>query len=299
MGHHHEHHPPAGSRIGVAFALNATFTLIELVGGWLTNSTAIMADAIHDLGDTFAIGVSWYLQKFSQREADARYSYGYRRFSLLGAVLTAAVLIAGSILILVEAVPRLWAPQMPVVEGMLALAVLGIVVNGMAAWRLSHGQSLNEKVLNLHFLEDVLGWVAVLLVSLVLWFFPLPVLDPLLSIGFTLFILWRVSQTLRQAMGVFLQSVPDATMLKDITQRLRALEHVSETHHVHLWSLDGEEHVLTAHVEVNQNLAADALVALKCRMENALADFPLAHTTIEIEMPDESCRDAQHAPRSG
>ncbi len=297
MAHHHHHSDHAhgrsnGSRsIGIAFFLNASFTLIELVGGWLTNSTAIMADAIHDLGDTLSIGLGWYLQHFSEKSADEKYSYGYRRFSLLGAVINAAILIAGSILILVTAVPRLWAPEMPMVEGMLGLAVLGILVNGAAALSISKGKSLNERVLNLHIIEDVLGWVAVLLVSIVLWFYPLAILDPLLSIGFTAFILWGVVKAIQQALGIFLQSVPDPVMLGQIKQSLMALDPIANVHHLHLWSLDGEHHVLTAHLDLDRNLEVDALIQLKCEVQSQLAPHGLAHTTIEIEFVDETCRD--------
>lgn len=296
--HHHTSHQPGHNRrtsnrhIGIAFFLNASFTLIELIGGWLTNSTAIMADAIHDMGDTLSIGLGWYLQNFSEKSADEKYSYGYRRFSLLGAVINAAVLIAGSILILFTAVPRLWAPEMPVVEGMLALAVLGVVVNGAAALSISKGKSLNERVLNLHIIEDVLGWIVVLLVSIVLWFYPLAILDPLLSIGFTFFILWSVVQTIRQALGVFLQSVPDRALLGRIKHSLMALTPVANVHHLHLWSLDGEHHVLTAHLDLERNLEIDALIRLKCKVQAELAPYHLAHTTIEIEFPNENCRDA-------
>lgn len=299
MTHHHNHshlHAHGSRRIGLAFFLNASFTVIELIGGWLTNSTAIMADAVHDLGDTLAIGLGWLLQNFSKKKADERYSYGYRRFSLLGAAINAAILIAGSLLILSEAVPRLWAPEMPHVEGMVALAVLGVAVNGAAALGLRGGKTLNEQVLNLHFLEDVLGWVAVLIVSLILWFYPLPILDPLLSIGFTLFILWRVVQTLGQALRVFLQSVPDAKMLADIRNQLRDLAPVDDVHHLHLWSLDGEHHVLTAHLSLHQDLDAPRLRELKCDVEAQLAHYNLAHTTIAVEFPNENCRDTRPPP---
>jgi cobalt-zinc-cadmium efflux system protein len=293
--HHHAHHHGHSGRIGLAFFLNAAFTIVELLGGWLTNSTAVMADAVHDLGDTLAIGLGWFLQTFSTKRADERYSYGYKRFSLLGAVINSAILIAGSILILIHAVPRLWAPEMPVVEGMFALAVLGVVVNGAAALGLRKNRSLNERVLSLHFVEDVLGWVAVLVVSIILWFYPLPILDPLLSIGFTLYILWRVVQTLREALGIFLQSVPDEAMLSAIKQDLLALSPVNNVHHLHLWSLDGTHHVLTAHLNLNEEVDTVSLVQLKSEVEARLSQYPLAHTTIEIELACETCRDETRA----
>jgi len=186
-GHNHDH---SSSRIGWVFLLNLCFTIIEFVGGMLTNSTAIMADAVHDLGDSLSIGIAWLLSKLGNKQTNQQFTYGYKRFSLFGALINGCVLIAGSIWILFEAIPRLAEPQMPQTEGMLALAILGVLVNGYAAYKLSGSETLNERVLNWHLIEDVLGWVAVLIVSIVLMFVEWPILDPLLSIGFTLFILF-------------------------------------------------------------------------------------------------------------
>jgi len=165
---HNHGHTSSSQRIGWAFFLNLGFTLIEIVGGLLTNSTAIMADAVHDLGDCISIGLAWLLSKVSEKDSNTDFTYGYRRLSLLGALINGLVLIAGSAWVLSEAIPKLLQPEMPVVEGMLGLAIFGVMVNGFAAYKLSHGKTLNEKVLNWHLLEDVLGWVAVLIVSTLL-----------------------------------------------------------------------------------------------------------------------------------
>ena len=202
--HSHSHQHGTDDRIGWAFFLNVTFTIIEFIGGWLTNSTAIMADAVHDLGDSLSIGFAWILSRFSNKAAPDKYSYGYRRLTLFGALVNGVVLVIGSIWVLFEAIPRLTNPEMPVVEGMLGLAILGVAVNGYAVFKLKAGETLNEKVLTWHLLEDVLGWVAVLIVSIVLLFVELPILDPLLSIGFTLFILFRKSVPVAN----FLRGVP-------------------------------------------------------------------------------------------
>ena len=167
---HNHGHTSSSQRIGWAFFLNLGFTLIEIVGGLLTNSTAIMADAVHDLGDCISIGLAWLLSKVSEKDSNTDFTYGYRRLSLLGALINGLVLIAGSAWVLSEAIPKLLQPEMPVVEGMLGLAIFGVMVNGFAAYKLSHGKTLNEKVLNWHLLEDVLGWVAVLIESIVLLF---------------------------------------------------------------------------------------------------------------------------------
>lgn len=291
--HDHGHHKhDSSSRIALAFFLNVSFTVIEFIGGYLTNSTAIMADAVHDLGDSLSIGSAWILDRLSNKRADSDYTYGYRRLSLLGALFNGIVLIVGSTWVLVEAIPRLLDPVMPHTEGMMGLAVLGVAVNGFAAYRLSQGKSLNEKVLNWHLIEDVLGWVAVLIVAIVMQFVDWPILDPLLSVLFTIFILINVMRTLWATGRLFFQAVPDSKALGEIRKSLLSLDEVDSVHHMHLWSLDGEHHVLTAHVKVSNQFKLPDYSFLKSRIGTALEAHDLAHTTIEIELDEEPCRDA-------
>ncbi|WP_404400816.1 cation diffusion facilitator family transporter [Idiomarina seosinensis] len=288
----HQHSEETSStRIGWAFVLNLVFTIIEFVGGLLTNSTAILADAVHDLGDTLALGMGWLLNKFSEKEPTASFSYGYQRLSLVAALMNAVVLIAGSGWILVEALPRLFNPVMPQAEGMMLLAVFGVAVNGFAAFKLSKGKTLNERVLNWHLLEDVLGWIAVLLVSIVLMFVDWPILDPLLSIAFTLFILINVLRSLISTIKLFIQATPSKQNYQKIVKQLKMIKHVEDAHHIHFWSLDGEQHVLTAHIVVSKELSNTERIQLKDSVSQKLASFDLAHTTIELEYPDEPCRD--------
>lgn len=290
--HDHSHGEDASSqRIGWAFFLNVGFTIIEFIGGWLTNSTAIMADAVHDLGDSLSIGLSWFLSRLSRKSASSNYSYGYRRFSLLGSLINGVVLVVGSIWVLGEAIPRLQDPEMPVTEGMFVLAIFGVLVNGFAAYKLSKGKSLNERVLNWHLLEDVLGWVAVLIVSIILMFADWPILDPILSIGFTIFILLNVGRNLWETIRLFLQAIPDTDLYERIHSVLSCLPDVRELHHVHLWSLDGEHHVLTAHLVVPFSDEPEKVLKLKNRINDELAQFDLEHTTIELEYEAENCRD--------
>lgn len=299
-GGHHVHgaggHGGGDNPIAWAFFLNLGFTVIELVGGVLTNSTAIMADAVHDLGDTLAIGLAWWLQSYSVRQADTKFTYGYRRFSLLGALISGLLLIIASIWVLKEAIPRLAAPVMPHTEGMLLLAIVGIVVNGYAAYRLSRGRSLNERTLNWHLLEDVLGWVAVLIVAITLQFFDWPILDPVLSIIFTIFIAVNVTRLMAETAKVFFQAVPDEILHRRIVAVLQELHFVENIHGVHFWSLDGERHVLTVHLLVDRDLDASQQRDLKTRVAASLAEFNLAHTTVELEFPGENCRDEFSRP---
>lgn len=290
--HEHAHdHNASSRRIGLVFFLNLGFAIIELVGGLLTNSTAILANGVHDLGDSLSLGGAWLLDRMGRKSANSEFTYGYRRLTLFGAFINSLVLIAGSLWILSEAIPRLADPVMPVTEGMFALAVLGVTVNGIAAYRMSKGATLNEKVLNWHLLEDVLGWLAVLVVSVILQFADWPILDPILSIGFTLFILVNVLRNLWATGKLFHQAVPDRTLHERIHRSLLETEGVSEVHHQHLWSLDGEHHVLTAHVQVDIDLNTSRYVAIKNAISVALQQFELAHTTIEIELAQEDCRD--------
>ena len=292
--HSHEHtaqEDTTSNRIAWAFFLNAGFTLIEFIGGWLTNSTAIMADAVHDLGDSLAIGLAWFLSRLGNKPANENYSYGYRRFSLLGSLVNGVILVAGSIWVLSEAIPRLQNPEMPIAEGMLGMAIFGIVVNGFAAYKLSKGKSLNERVLNWHLLEDVLGWVAVLIVSIVLIFADWPILDPILSIGFTLFIAFNVARNLWETLRLFLQSVPDKQLRSQIKKSLLEVPGISSVHHLHLWSLDGEQHVLTAHAVLSTSPNTENQIKTKTQIADKLQPFKLEHTTIELELEEEICRD--------
>ena len=294
MGHHHNHDHSKdmpSNRLGWAFLLNFVFTIIEFIGGFLTNSTAILADAVHDLGDSLSLGLAWILNKLGKKQANQHFTYGYKRLNLAGAFINAVVLIAGSAWVLVEAIPRLWNPQMPVADGMIALAVVGITVNGFAAYKLSEGKTLNERVINWHLLEDVLGWVAVLIVGIVLLFVDWPILDPILSIGFTLFILVNVLRNLWATLKLFIQATPDKKTYRQVADTLLELPHVADLHHLHFWSLDGEEHVLTVHLVLSENLDIEARSDLKQRIDNVLAPYALSHTTVELEDPDEACRD--------
>lgn len=288
--HHHSHsHDESSDRISVAFFLNFGFTVIEFFGGWLTNSTAIMADAVHDLGDSLSIGSAWLLNRLGQKSSDGEFTYGYRRLSLFGALLNSLVLIAGSLWVLGKAIPRLVNPVMPVTEGMLALAILGVTINGIAAYRLSKGNTLNERVLNWHLLEDVFGWVAVLIVAIVLRFADWPILDPLLSIGFTLFILSNVLSTLWMTGKLFFQAVPVKGLQEEIRLALLGVDKINDVHHQHLWSLDGEHHVLTAHIVVDESFSLDEYHNLKKTVAKVLEQYRLSHTTIEIELDFRGC----------
>ena len=246
---------------------------------------------MHDFGDALSLGVAWYLQKLSERGRDARFSYGYKRFSLLGALFISVVLIVGSIFVLTAAAKRLIEPGEPKAGWMLVIAIVGLVVNGVAALRVSKGHSFNERAVMLHLLEDVLGWAAVLIVSVVMVFVHLPILDPILSIAISCWVLFNVVRTLIGTFKVFLQGVPTDIDLPALEHAIAEVPEVLSTHDVHLWSVDGELHVLTIHVVFNPEscVSPTEVLALKERVRAIAKEAGVQHATIEMDAPDTPC----------
>jgi cobalt-zinc-cadmium efflux system protein len=289
MAHDHSHHGPATKNITAAFWLNTTFALLEIAGGLYTNSVAILSDALHDFGDSLSLGLSWYFQKKSTKKRDPSFSYGYKRFSLLGALINSVVLIIGSIFILNESGQRIFLPVKPDAGGMLVFALIGITVNGIAMLRLQKGASLNERVVSLHFLEDVLGWIAVLIGSVVMMFFDVPILDPLLSIAIALFILFNVYKNLRSIFRIVLQGFPENVNEKIIREKVTTVPGVDSVHDIHAWSLDGQYNILTLHVVVEDNTAPEGVEKIKKEVRHCLQHLHIDHITIEIERTQENC----------
>lgn len=294
MTHNHAHdrqHNPlqAQKNIGLAFLLNFSFTIIELIGGLLTNSVAILADALHDAGDSLSLGLAWYFQRLSKKGRDQTFSYGYRRFSLLAAVINSLVLLLGSGFVLYEVIPRLWHPEVSNAKGMMILAVIGVLVNGVAVFRLKGGTSLNEKTVSLHLLEDVLGWVAVFIASVVMLYTDFYLLDPLLSVLITCYVLFNVFRNLYRSFKVLMQSVPDVLNEEKIMIQAAAIDGVKSIHDLHMWSLDGEYNVLTLHVVVADNCTQEQLIRIKNAVRSMLEMHQVHHATIELEAYSEFC----------
>lgn len=288
--HNHNNESRTGvTRLRMVFFLNLLFALVEIAGSFLTNSVAILSDALHDLGDSLSLGLAWYFQKLSSRQRDKLFSFGYMRFSVLGALINSMVLIIGSVFIISKAIPRIFNPETVHVQGMFYFALIGITINGIAAWRLKKGHSVNEKVISIHLLEDVLGWAAVLVASIVMMFYDVPLLDPLLSLIITIYILWNVLKNLKSTLRIFLQGTPEETAVADIEKQLLAINEVTGIHDLHLWSMDGLYHVLSVHVTVARDMTLQETQKLKIAIRNCLEELGIQHTTVEIEQENEIC----------
>ena len=286
--HTHEHNTPEGN-LKLAFWLNTLFALVEVAGGIATNSFAVLSDALHDAGDSVALGVAWYFQRVSARKRDDTFSFGYKRFSVLGALINSLILLSGSCIILVVAIPRIIHPQPVHANGMIFLALLGLIVNGYGMLKVRKGNTQNEKVISLHLLEDVLGWIAVLVVSVVLHFYDIPVLDPLLSVAITLFILFRLFGNLGKTFRILLQGTPTQMETEEIREHLLQLPDISNIHDVHTWTMDGSYHIATIHLEVTRELSLMETEELKVKVRHELQKLHIQHATLEIELQGQSC----------
>jgi cobalt-zinc-cadmium efflux system protein len=286
MAHNHDH---STDNVRIAFVLNVAFTIIEIIGGIYTNSLAILSDALHDLGDSLSLGMAWYLQKVSSRGRTKTFSYGYKRFSLLGAIINAVILLVGSIFVLSKAIPEIFSPSETDAQGMMALAVLGVLVNGAAVWRLQKGKSMNERVVSLHLLEDVLGWVAVLIGSIVMYYFDAPYIDPLLSVGISLFVLYNAVKNLMKSVKIVLQAVPDEIDVTVIENDLKGIHEIVSIHDCHIWSLDGTYTVMTVHAVLNSDYSLSEQLELKKLMHSILRKRDVDHLTVEFEIEGQHC----------
>ena len=292
--HHHHHHFPeengSPKNIVVAFWLNTSFAILEIAGGIYTNSMAILADAVHDFGDSLSLGLAYYFQKKSKRKKDDIYTYGYQRFSLLGAFINSIILIVSSVFIIRESVIRLFDPEPPDATGMIILAIIGLAVNGYALLRLKQGKSINEKVVALHFVEDVLGWLAVLIGSIVMVFVDAPIIDPILSLLIALYILYNVFRNLQSTFRILLQRRPDTIDEEVIRQNVLSVPGVKDLHDLRFWTMDGQYNVMTLHVVVAQNQSIEQRERIKQEVKHNLEHLEFRHTTVEIESEDADCK---------
>lgn len=290
MGHHHHHHEKGATKnIKTAFFLNLSFTIIEIIGGIYTNSLAIVSDAVHDLGDSISLGMSWYFQKISTKKASQKYTYGYKRFSLLGAIVNSIILIIGAVFIIKEAIPRIMNPQAADAHGMMWLAILGVLVNGAAVLKLKKGSSINERVVSLHLLEDVLGWIAVLIASIIMQFWDVPILDPILSLAIACYVLFNVFKNLKESISIILQSVPDDLSVLAIEKKVLEMDQIQNVHDCHLWTMDGEYHVLSMHLVLSDPNQKETTVLKKQVRHLLKQEFHIDHCTLELDQYLEDC----------
>ena len=284
MGHNHGNNNIETKNISLAFFLNLGFTIIEIIGGLLTNSVAILSDAAHDLGDSISLGMAWYFQKIAKKDSDQIFTYGYRRYSVLGAVINLVILAIGSLIILSVAIPRLYNPEEVDTQGMLYLAILGIIVNLFAMMSLRRGSSINEKVVSLHFLDDVLGWVAVLIGSIAMMIWDVPIIDPILSILIVIYMMYNIYKNFKSTLDVLLQRTPRNVNIENIKALINSKNGVVECQDLHIWSLDGEYNIMTCNIIYKNDIDKDSIQAILDKLHTELVEHNIHHCTMETRL---------------
>lgn len=271
--------------VWIAFFLNLSYAIVEFIAGGVFGSSAVLADSVHDLGDAIAIGISAFLESISNREEDSHYTLGYKRFSLLGAVITAVILMTGSVLVILENITKIFHPQSVNDEGIFWLGIIAITINVLASLVIRKGQTKNESILSLHFLEDILGWVAVILMAIVLRFTDWYILDPLLSLAISFFILSKAFPRFWSTLKIFLDAVPEGVDIQKIKTDLAELDHIASINQLNLWTMDGLEKNAIVHVCLKE---MEHMETCKESIRIFLKDCGFQNITIEVDADLES-----------
>ncbi len=272
----------------IAFILNLCFSVIEFIGGAVTGSVAIISDAVHDVGDAMSIGMSYFLERKSKKMPDQIYTYGYARYSVMGSVITTLILLMGSLAIIYNSVMRILNPVSIDYNGMIFFAVIGVIVNFIAAWFTRDGNSLNQKAVNLHMLEDVLGWIVVLIGAIVMRFTDFKVVDPIMSAFVAVFILVNAVKNLKDVLDLFLEKIPQGIDIEEIKLHISKIDGVQNVHHIHIRSLNGQKNYATMHIVTDEE---GSMIKKKVREE--LKEHGIEHVTLELETSAESCSEKE------
>lgn len=277
----HHHHKKAGQNLAFVFFMNLTFNIIVIIGGLATNSMAILADCIHDMSDTISIAFAWFLEHVAQKDSTDNYSYGYQRFSILGAVVISVFVIIMALVILSEAIPRLFSPEGVDAGGMLLVAIVGIIFKSISVYRLHDGETFNEKAILIHQLGDIFEWVAILVLSIVLMFWDgAPYLDPFVSIGIALWLIFNLGRNLYKSLEVLLQKTPDYFDVEEFKSSITSIEGVNAIDDFHVWSLDGIDSVLTLKVAIDD---LNSQEKIKNEIYDMSSKYHIVDITIEFD----------------
>jgi cobalt-zinc-cadmium efflux system protein len=291
--HHHSHHHSHSvvSNLKVAFFLNTAFMIIEFVAGFITNSVALMSDAVHDLGDTISLGSAIWFEKYSHKNPDQKFNYGYRRFSIFSAFINGLILLSGSVFMLFRAIPRLFRPEEVISEYIIPVALLGLFFNGLAVLRLSddYKKSHNQRSILLHIVEDLLGWVAILAGAIVMYLTDIFWIDPLLSVLISLSLIYNAYRNLRPVANILLQAKPQNHDEKLLSDEIRSVSGVLDIHDMRVWSLDDEYNVMTLHIVIADETVKEDMIQIKKEVSGILKKHNIKHFTIELEFRQEQC----------
>jgi cobalt-zinc-cadmium efflux system protein len=305
MGHDHGHDHTHGANkkaLLISFIIITGYMIVEAIGGFLTNSLALLSDAGHMLSDSVSLGIGLLAFTLGEKVADYSKTYGYKRFEILAAVFNGVTLVLISLYIFYEAYHRFMEPPEVASTGMLVIASIGLVVNIIVAWILMRGdteENLNMRAAFLHVLGDLLGSVGAIAAALFIIFFDWGWADPAASVIVALLVLisgWRVT---KDAVHVLMEGTPKNVDLKDVIAAIERVEGVEKIHDLHVWSITSGQNALSCHAVVSDKLTIRESQELLRMIEHELEHKGIGHVTVQLESSDHPHDDSLMCERNG
>lgn len=274
--------------IKIAFLLNLAFSIVEAIGGILTNSISIISDSLHNLGDSITIGINYIFEKKSKKLPNKEYSYGYLRYTMLGSLIASFILLVGSVVIIYNVVPRLIKPLSVNYDAMIIFGIFGLLINLYATIKIMRSKEKDKKI-NTHMIEDTVIWLFILTGSICIKVFDLVIIDPILSLLIAVYILYQVYKYMKNIYNIFMEKVPKNVKIDEIKKDIESNENVDNVHHIHIWSMDGVNNYMTAHIHLNKVLSEEEIIKTKNDVKNKLKEDKINHITLEVEYFNEKC----------
>ena len=272
--------------IKIAFLLNLAFSIVEAIGGILTNSISIISDSLHNLGDSITIGINYIFEKKSKKLPNKEYSYGYLRYTMLGSLIASFILLVGSVVIIYNVVPRLIKPLSVNYDAMIIFGIFGLLINLYATIKIMRSK---DKKINTHMIEDTVIWLFILTGSICIKVFDSVIIDPILSLLIAVYILYQVYKYMKNIYNIFMEKVPKNVKIDEIKKNIESNENIDNVHHIHIWSIDGVNNYMTAHIHLNKVLSEEEIIKTKNDVKNKLMEDKINHITLEVEYFNEKC----------
>ncbi len=292
--HSHEHNSENNlQNILITFWLNLIFATVELLGAIFSNSISLYSNAIHDYGDSIILLSTLFIERHSYKGRSMNYTYGYRRYSLVGAIINNLILLSASLFITYEAIGRFLNPQEISTRVIFGIAILGIVVNTFGYMRLKQNESEINKSLQNNLFADILSWVGLLVSSVIMALTGWYVIDGLISLFIAITMFYAATKQFRTIFNIIMQKVPDTIDLLKIEQKICEYPQVINCHDVHIWTLDGEDYIMTMHIVVENEMKMDEVMEMKEEIKLALERLKINHTTIEVDSKAQAIKNGE------
>ncbi|HAE87356.1 TPA: cation transporter [Candidatus Marinimicrobia bacterium] len=284
MHSHIHHHASSQSKILIVFLLNAAITLAEFIGGLLSNSLALLSDAVHNLQDTLAIGISYGARALSRKPANTRFTFGYHRAEILSAFINMSILIVIAFFLVREAWERFQNPEIPVLSIMLPVAFIGLFGNALSIFflKMDKDHSLNIRSAFLHLFYDTLSSVAVILAALGAWLWEWTWIDPAVTLVIAIFMIISSVKVLKSSLRILLNGTPEDLHLDEIVQKLETIDDITNIHHVHIWNISESTRAFCCEAIIDDQLLSKTS-PIREKMLSLLKDYHIDHLTVQFE----------------